>query len=147
MVKANKRIASYWINVHASKECGTSPINGAAILSYKGSSTEDPLSTAEAVQQPEAEESNDRVAMTTNPADKCGNPGSLCVTELHSLRKMPSGLGKQKTDVTVRLPINYKLQTSDIVGERFVRSFSKISISNFLLSSFLYIFNNERNDN
>lgn len=141
MVKANKRIASYWINMHTSKECGTSPINGAAILSYKGSSTEDPLlSTAEAVQQPEAEESNDRVAMTTNPADKCGNPGTLCVTELHSLRKMPSGLGKQKTDVTVRLPINYKLQTNDIVGERFVRSFSKISISNFLLSALLYIF-------
>lgn len=127
--------------MHTSKECGTSPINGAAILSYKGSSTEDPLlSTAEAVQQPEAEESNDRVAMTTNPADKCGNPGTLCVTELHSLRKMPSGLGKQKTDVTVRLPINYKLQTNDIVGERFVRSFSKISISNFLLSALLYIF-------
>lgn len=83
-------------------------------MNYKGSSTEDP----EAVEQPEAEESNDRIAMTTNPADKCGNPESLCVMEVHSLRKMPSGLGKQKTDVTVRLPINYKLQTTDIVGER-----------------------------
>ncbi|XP_016913956.1 uncharacterized protein LOC107998920 isoform X1 [Apis cerana] len=112
VLKANKRIASYWINVHTSKECGTSSINGGAILNYKGSSTEDP----EAVEQPEAEESNDRIAMTTNPADKCGNPESLCVMEVHSLRKMPSGLGKQKTDVTVRLPINYKLQTNDIVG-------------------------------
>ncbi|XP_003399857.1 laccase-4 isoform X1 [Bombus terrestris] len=114
VLKANKRVASYWMNVHTSKECAVSPINGAAILEYKGSSTKDPLPVAEATEQSEAEEVG--VAMTTNPAAKCENPESLCVTELHALRKIPAALGQPKTDVTIRLPINYKLQTSDIVG-------------------------------
>ncbi|XP_033190587.2 uncharacterized protein LOC117157042 isoform X2 [Bombus vancouverensis nearcticus] len=114
ILKANKRVASYWMNVYTSKECAISPINGAAILEYKGSSTKDPLPVAEATEQSEVEEVG--VAMTTNPAAKCENPESLCVTELHALRKIPAALGKPKTDVTIRLPINYKLQTNDIVG-------------------------------
>lgn len=114
VLKANKRVASYWMNVYTSKECAISPINGAAILEYKGSSTKDPLPVTEATEQSEVEEV--RVAMTTNPAAKCENPESLCVTELHALRKIPAALGKPKTDVTIRLPINYKLQTNDIVG-------------------------------
>ncbi|XP_033308980.1 laccase-4-like isoform X2 [Bombus bifarius] len=114
VLKANKRVASYWMNVYTSKECAISPINGAAILEYKGSSTKDPLPVAEAIEQSEVEEVG--VAMTTNPAAKCENPESLCVTELHALRKIPAALGKPKTDVTIRLPINYKLQTNDIVG-------------------------------
>nr|XP_033190586.1 laccase-4-like isoform X1 [Bombus vancouverensis nearcticus] len=114
VLKANKRVASYWMNVYTSKECAISPINGAAILEYKGSSTKDPLPVAEATEQSEVEEVG--VAMTTNPAAKCENPESLCVTELHALRKIPAALGKPKTDVTIRLPINYKLQTNDIVG-------------------------------
>lgn len=104
------------MNVYTSKECAISPINGAAILEYKGSSTKDPLPVAEAIEQSEVEEVG--VAMTTNPAAKCENPESLCVTELHALRKIPAALGKPKTDVTIRLPINYKLQTNDIVGKR-----------------------------
>lgn len=104
------------MNVYTSKECAISPINGAAILEYKGSSTKDPLPVAEVIEQSEVEEVG--VAMTTNPAAKCENPESLCVTELHALRKIPAALGKPKTDVTIRLPINYKLQTNDIVGKR-----------------------------
>ncbi|XP_026671375.1 laccase-4-like isoform X1 [Ceratina calcarata] len=115
VLKANKRLASYWMNVHTSKECGKNSINGAAIINYKGSS-KDPLSPAEANDQPEVEETVGRVAMTTNPTEKCGNPETLCVTEMQSLRKMPSTLGTMKTDVTIRLPINYRLQTNDIVG-------------------------------
>ncbi|KAF3428281.1 hypothetical protein E2986_03713 [Frieseomelitta varia] len=116
ILKANKRVASYWMNVHTSKECGTSPINGVALLEYKGSTTENLLSVTEASEELEVEEADVRVAMTTNPADKCGNPESLCVTELHALRKMPAALAKPKTDITIYLPINYRLQTNDIVG-------------------------------
>ncbi|CAD1479735.1 unnamed protein product [Heterotrigona itama] len=120
ILKANKRVASYWMNVHTSKGCGTSPINGMALLEYKGSSTEEqqvPLFVTEAAEElTEVEEADVRVAMTTNPAGKCGNPESLCVTELHALRKMPAALTKPRTDITIYLPINYKLQTNDIVG-------------------------------
>lgn len=117
ILKANKRVAPYWMNVHTSKECGTNSINGAAILNYKGSSTEDLLSATEATDQPEVEEMSGRLAMTTNPAEKCGNFDSLCMTEVHGLKKLPAALTKPKTDVTIRLPINYKLQTNDIVGK------------------------------
>ncbi|XP_029056021.1 laccase-5-like isoform X2 [Osmia bicornis bicornis] len=116
ILKANKRVASYWMNVHTSKECGTSPIHGAAILKYKGSTTENPLSVTEAIDQPEVDETTSRVAMTTNPAEKCENPENLCVTEIQALRKIPSVLAKPRTDVIIRLPINYKFQTNDIVG-------------------------------
>nr|XP_012149654.1 PREDICTED: laccase-5-like isoform X1 [Megachile rotundata] len=114
VLKANKRVASYWMHVHTSKECGTSPINGAAILSYKGSTMESPLSSTEAINDPEIEETS-RVTMTTNPAEKCENPESLCVTEIQALRKIPSVLAKPRTDVTIRLPINYKFQANDFV--------------------------------
>ncbi|XP_043260071.1 laccase-4-like [Colletes gigas] len=117
VLKANKPVASYWMNVHTSKECGTSPINGAAILKYTGTVMKDPLSASDAIDQAETEETTtNRLAMTTNPAEKCGNPDTLCVTELKSLRKMPNSLSEPKTDVTIRLPINYKLQTNDVVG-------------------------------
>ena len=101
------------MNVHTSKECGSSPVNGMALLEYEGSSMENPLSVTEVTK---VEEADVRVAMTTNPA-KCGNPESLCVTELHALRKMPAALAKPRTDITIHLPINYKLQTNDIVGK------------------------------
>ncbi|XP_017762166.1 PREDICTED: laccase-4-like [Eufriesea mexicana] len=114
ILKANKQIASYWMNVHTSKECGPNAINGAAILNYKGSSSKDPLPATEVSDQSEVEEG--RIAMTTNPADKCENPESLCATEVQAVRKMPAVLGKPRTDVTIRLPINYKLQTNDIIG-------------------------------
>ncbi|XP_076392108.1 uncharacterized protein LOC100876484 isoform X2 [Megachile rotundata] len=114
VLKANKRVASYWMHVHTSKECGTSPINGAAILSYKGSTMESPLSSTEVINDPEIEETS-RVTMTTNPAEKCENPESLCVTEIQALRKIPSVLAKPRTDITIRLPINYKFQANDFV--------------------------------
>lgn len=94
-------------------------INGAAIVRYNGSMMEDPLSTTEAVDQAEGGETmTNRLAMTTNPAEKCGNPGNLCVTEVHALRKMPSYLAEPKMEVTIRLPINYKLQMNEFVGMR-----------------------------
>ncbi|CAK9831518.1 LCC4 [Anthophora retusa] len=116
ILKANKAIASYWMNLYTSKECGTNPINGAAILNYKGNSMKEPLPVTETIDQLEVEESLRRLAMTTNPAEKCGNPENLCVTELQALRKIPTVLGAAKTDVTIRLPINYKIQANDIVG-------------------------------
>ncbi|XP_076232494.1 uncharacterized protein LOC143177996 [Calliopsis andreniformis] len=117
VLKANKRIASYWMNVHTSKECGANSINGAAILRYNGSSTEDPVLVPEGIDQAEGEETMmNRLAMTTNPAEKCSNPENLCVTEVHSLRRMPSYLAEPRMDVTIRLPINYKLQLNEFVG-------------------------------
>ncbi|XP_076753813.1 uncharacterized protein LOC143425148 isoform X1 [Xylocopa sonorina] len=116
ILKANRRVATYWMNVHASKECGSRPINGAAILSYKGSVSEDPSSTTEPIGQTEVEETARRIAMTTDPVEKCDDPEGLCVTEIQALRKIPTVLANPKTDVTIRLPINYRLQTNDILG-------------------------------
>ena len=118
VLKANKRVASYWMNVHTSKECGTTPVNGVAVLRYNGSSMEDPLATSEAINQPENEKTmTSRLTMSTNPAEKCENLEHLCVTEMKALRKMPSHLAQPKVDVTIRLPINYKLQTNEIIGK------------------------------
>ncbi|XP_054001487.1 uncharacterized protein LOC128888550 [Hylaeus anthracinus] len=116
ILKANRPVASYWMKVHTSKECGISPINGAAILKYKGSQTEDPLSTPDVIDQAKEEEMSNRLAMTTNPAEKCGNPDSLCVTEMRALKKIPNSLSEPTTDVTIRLPINFKLQANDVVA-------------------------------
>ncbi|XP_076223868.1 uncharacterized protein LOC116424987 isoform X2 [Nomia melanderi] len=118
VLKANKRVASYWLNVHTSKECGPNSINGAAILKYKGSPSEEPLSGSEIVDQVDEElTAAKRFAVTTNPAEKCGNPESLCVTDLKALRKMPHPLSLTKMDVTIHLPLNYKLQTNYIIGD------------------------------
>ncbi|XP_076162849.1 uncharacterized protein LOC143144386 isoform X2 [Ptiloglossa arizonensis] len=124
ILKANKPVASYWMNVHTSKECGTSPINGAAILKYKGSSMQEPSSTVDAVDQTETEETmKNRLAMTTNPAEKCSNSDNLCVTELRALRNIPSPLSEPTMDVTIRLPINYKrLEANDISGNNGVET-------------------------
>nr|XP_033322683.1 laccase-4-like isoform X1 [Megalopta genalis]XP_033322691.1 laccase-4-like isoform X1 [Megalopta genalis]XP_033322700.1 laccase-4-like isoform X1 [Megalopta genalis]XP_033322710.1 laccase-4-like isoform X1 [Megalopta genalis]XP_033322718.1 laccase-4-like isoform X1 [Megalopta genalis]XP_033322726.1 laccase-4-like isoform X1 [Megalopta genalis] len=117
IVEANRRVASYWINVHTSKECGPSSINGAAILKYTGSSSKEPLSATEIIDQIEEEQQIKRLAMTTNPAEKCQNPDSLCVTDLKALRKIPNSLSPSKTDVAIHLPINYRLQTNYVIGE------------------------------
>ncbi|KZC10367.1 PREDICTED: laccase-4-like [Dufourea novaeangliae] len=116
IVKANKRVAPYWMNVHTSKECGRSPINGVAVLKYKGSSSGDPLSASEVIEQVEEEQAvTKRFVMTTNPAEKCGNPDSLCAMDLKALRKIPKPLSAPRMDVTIHLPINYKLQTNDMI--------------------------------
>lgn len=118
VLKANKRIGSYWMNVHTTKGCGDAgpPIHGAAVLKYKGSTAEIPLPVTEAIDQVDTEESSrNRLAMTTSPAENCENPGNLCVTELQALRKVPKSLANPKPDVTVYLPINYKLQATELL--------------------------------
>ncbi|XP_078036531.1 uncharacterized protein LOC144469770 isoform X2 [Augochlora pura] len=115
IVEANRRIASYWIHVHTAKECGPSSINGAAIFKYAGSSSQEPLYAI--IDQIEEEQQTKRLAMTTNPAEKCQNPDSLCVTDLKALRKIPNSLSASKVDVAIHLPINYRLQTNYLIGD------------------------------
>ncbi|XP_020298283.1 laccase-like isoform X2 [Pseudomyrmex gracilis] len=113
VLKASKRIASYWMNVHTAKECGASTINGAAVLTYKGGA-EIPADTIDQRDNDEMETS--RLAMTTNPAEKCGDRESLCVTDILNIRKMPQVLAKPKTDITTYLSINYKMQATEVIG-------------------------------
>ncbi|XP_012227593.2 uncharacterized protein [Linepithema humile] len=116
VLKASKRIASYWVHVHTGKECGTSTINGAAVLNYKGSS-EVPATTEEIIDQRDIDEiGTNRLAMTTNPAEKCAGQESLCVINIQNIRKMPQVLTKGKMDITMYLPINYKLQATELLN-------------------------------
>lgn len=115
VLKASKRVASYWMNVHTAKECGTSTINGAAMLNYKGSS-EIPAATAETIDQQDIDEiGTNRLAVTTNPAE-CGGQESLCVMDIQNMRKMPRSLAMPRMDVTMYLPINYKMQATELIG-------------------------------
>lgn len=100
--------------MHTAKECGMSAINGAAILNYKGNS-ENPAATAEIIDQRD-EIKPDRLAMTTNPAEKCSDQGSLCAIDIQSIRKIPQILTKPKMDVTLYLSINYKMQATELIG-------------------------------
>ncbi|XP_032672515.1 laccase-2-like isoform X2 [Odontomachus brunneus] len=116
VLKASKRIASYWMNVHTAKECGTSTINGAAILNYKGSS-EIPVAMVDGIDQQDIDEmETTSLAATTNPVEKCGSSENLCVTDIQNMRKMPRILAKPKMDVTMYLPINYKMQATELIG-------------------------------
>ena len=56
------------------------------------------------------------VQMTTNPIDKCGSPGSLCVTEVKALKPLVGALSNPKTDITIYLPINQRTQIADFMG-------------------------------
>ncbi|XP_018346836.1 PREDICTED: laccase-4-like isoform X2 [Trachymyrmex septentrionalis] len=117
VLKASKRIGSYWMNVHTAKECGTNTINGVAMLNYKGNS-ENPAATAEAIDQRDIDEiGTDRVAVTTNPTEKCGDRENLCAMDIQSIRKIPQTLTKPGTDVTLYLPINYKMQATELIGD------------------------------
>lgn len=89
-------------------------ISGAAVLNYKGG-TELPATTAEIIDQRDIDEIGaNRLAMTTNPAEKCAGQESLCVMDIQNIRKMPQILTKGKMDVTMYLPINYKMQTAEL---------------------------------
>lgn len=114
VLKASKRVASYWMNVHTTKECGTSTINGAAVLKYKGSSE---ISATETIDQHDIDEIGmNQLAATTNPAEKCGGQESLCVMDIQNMRKMPRALIMPRMDVTMYLPINYKMQATELIG-------------------------------
>lgn len=116
VLKASKRIGSYWMNVHTAKECGTNAINGAAMLNYKGNS-ENPAVTAEVIDQRDIDEVvSDRLAATTNPTEKCGEREYLCAMDIQSIRKMPQILTSPRMDVTLYLPINYKMQATELIG-------------------------------
>ncbi|XP_029665348.1 laccase-23-like [Formica exsecta] len=56
-----------------------------------------------------------RLAVTTNPA-KCGGQESLCVMDIQNMRKMPRSLAMPRMDVTMYLPINYKMQATELIG-------------------------------
>lgn len=87
------------------------------MLSYKGGS-EVPATTAEIIDQRDIDEiQTNRLAMTTNPAEKCAGQESLCVMDIQSTRKMPQILAKDKMDVTMYLPINYKMQATELLSE------------------------------
>lgn len=86
------------------------------MLNYKGSS-EIPATMAETIDQQNIDEiGTNRLAMTTNPAEKCGGQESLCVTDIQNMRKMPRALAMPRMDVTMYLPINYKMQATELIG-------------------------------
>lgn len=102
--------------MHTAKECGTSAINGAAMLNYKGNS-ENPAATAEVIDQRDIDEiGSNRLAVTTNPAEKCGERENLCAMDIQNIRKMPQILTDPRMDVTLYLPINYKMQATELIG-------------------------------
>lgn len=103
------------MNVHTAKECGTRTVNGAALVNYKGSS-EIPAATAETIDQQDIDEIGmNRLAVTTNPAE-CGGQEGLCVMDIQNMRKMPRFLAMPRMDVTMYLPINYKMQATELIG-------------------------------
>lgn len=117
VLKASKRIASYRMNVHTTKDCGTSTISGAAMISYKGSSETPMSTTADAIDQQDIDQLGaNRLDVTTNPADKCGGRENMCVMDIQSIHKMPRTLINPKMDVTMYLPINYKMQATELLG-------------------------------
>lgn len=86
------------------------------MLNYKGNS-DNPAATAEAIDQRDIDEiGTNRLAVTTNPAEKCGDPENLCIMDIQNIRKMPQILTKPKTDVTLYLSINYKMQATELIG-------------------------------
>jgi hypothetical protein len=116
VLKASRRIASYWLNMHTAKECGTSAINGAALIIYK-SSAELPAVTGEAIDQPDVDGIGmSQLTMTTNPVERCSGSESLCVTDIQNMRKMPQLLTKPATDLTMYLPINYRMQATELIS-------------------------------
>lgn len=85
------------------------------MLNYKGSS-EIPAATAETIDQQDIDEiGTNRLAVTTNPAE-CGGQESLCVMDIQNMRKMPRSLAMPRMDVTMYLPINYKMQATELIG-------------------------------
>lgn len=119
VLKASKKISSYWMNINTPKKCGTSPVYGAAILKYKGNPV-DRLQSINSndisVDQSEDQEMEmNRIAMTTFYDETCYNPENLCINEIRGMRKMPKSL-TTKTDVTIYLPINYMVQSTDSIG-------------------------------
>ncbi|XP_035733958.1 laccase-1-like isoform X2 [Vespa mandarinia] len=121
ILKASKKISSYWMNVNTPKKCGTSPVYGAAIVKYKGSPVDRLQSTHSddiTVDQSEDQEmETNRIAMTTVYDDiTCNNPENLCINEIRGMRKMPKSL-TTKTDMTIYLPINNVIQSTDSVED------------------------------
>ncbi|XP_047346346.1 laccase-5-like isoform X3 [Vespa velutina] len=120
ILKASKKISSYWMNVNTPKKCGTSSVYGAAIVKYKGS----PVDRLQSIhsdditvdQSEDQEMETNRIAMTTVYDEACNNPENLCINEVRGMRKMPKSL-TTKTDLTIYLPINNVIQSTDSVED------------------------------
>ncbi|XP_015602319.1 laccase-4 isoform X2 [Cephus cinctus] len=117
VLKTNKRIFTYRINVEASEACEDNILNGEAILKYKGS-PEVNLSEKNKIAHNDDIDNilQKELAMTTNIIENCENPVKLCLTEMKAMRKMYKSLTKKRMDVTLYLPINYKIQSADFTG-------------------------------
>ncbi|XP_043665670.1 laccase-4-like isoform X1 [Vespula pensylvanica] len=120
ILKASKKTSSYWMNISTPKKCGTIPVYGAAIIKYQGSPV-DRLETTNSddipVDQSEDQEMDtNRVAMTTVYDETCNNLENFCINEIRGMRKMPKFL-TTKTDLTIYLPINYMVQSTDSIED------------------------------
>ncbi|XP_014606094.1 PREDICTED: L-ascorbate oxidase-like isoform X1 [Polistes canadensis] len=117
VLKASKKISSYWMNIKTVKKCGTTiPVYGAAIVKYKGSPIDNlPSMNSDDTlmdQKENQEMETNRIAMTTVHKETCNNPENLCLNKIQGIRKMPKSL-TTKTDMTIYLPINYIMQSTN----------------------------------
>lgn len=138
ILKAAKAASSYSMSFSTSKSCSASPTTGSAILKYKGNSESEIKANKKSsgkvdVVGMRAKESH----MTTNPIETCGSAGSVCVTEVKASKPLASPLNNSRTDVTIYLPINQRIQNSDIMGWS-----TKLSTSGEF--AYRFIWNNEK---
>ncbi|XP_057321757.1 uncharacterized protein LOC130665413 isoform X1 [Microplitis mediator] len=109
VVRADRVISVYHINVHTNKGCHATVI-GSALLKYNGVNLND-----DATNPLGDNNKDDEIEMTTNPADKCNTPGHVCSTEIKAISNLPPALDTQP-DVTIYLPINQRMHPSEIAG-------------------------------
>ncbi|XP_033226148.1 laccase-like isoform X2 [Belonocnema kinseyi] len=109
ILKANKPISTYWLNLKTTSKCRSRVASGSALIKYKGSTDEVPPNSLPGY----VSDLKNDVFMTTDPANTCENPERVCVTEVTAMTKMPLALADPNVDVKMYLPINYRLQGSE----------------------------------
>ncbi|KAK0077223.1 hypothetical protein PV326_010199 [Microctonus aethiopoides] len=119
VLNADKSIGTYQIDVHTIKGCSAiGVVTGTAFIKYTTSNENINSLTIDNEDEIEIIKNkfNDKIQMTTNPVDKCGINGHLCITEMHSIQNLPSPLNSLQTDVTIYLSINQEMHSFDTSG-------------------------------
>ncbi|XP_046598049.1 laccase-2 isoform X1 [Neodiprion lecontei] len=116
VLNASGSIRSYGLTVRTMEGCLSPAVVGGAILRYKGFTDEEPsmIPSLGSTGSPEGDQRDTKVdvALTSNPFEGCNDRDKICLTEIQSKRKLPKVL-EGTPDVTMHLPINYSIETSD----------------------------------
>ncbi|XP_046744679.1 laccase-2-like isoform X2 [Diprion similis] len=125
VLKASGSIRSYGLTVRTIEGCLSPAVVGGAILQYKGLTDGEPsvISSLEKTGSPEGDHRDTRidVSLTSNPSEGCNDREKICLTEVRSKRKLPKVL-QGTPDVTMYLPINYSIETSDFTDGGEIRT-------------------------